>query len=238
MYLRCPSKRFDDGEPGRTASGRPVKPRRRGGIRFSKKQAGVLCYNRSLNLPCRNDAATCRVSQANSFWERSMQFEKQLPGHRSPLALAAHRDTTSTFPSPRFSSSNAAATFAGRSAALRPHVHSCQPIDPGRTEGCREGEGRTEDQPRGRMGGPAGAAREPIPLPQSRKPRSGAAAIAVECVVQSGTPRVDPRAWSASIASLWGELRNARRSHHQARCGKPIQWRVEPRFRSGVLRAE
>jgi uncharacterized protein YjiS (DUF1127 family) len=202
-----------------------------------------------------------------------MQFEKQLPGHRSPLALAAHRDTTTTFLSPRFSSSNAAATLVGRSSALRPHVHSCQPIDPGRIEGCRAGRGRlirtgpeqdrslriipaamfgvsarlvgglaacgeiafsgfllafmswtiaqvlagcaayaqamypcvAEDEPRARMDGPA---REPVPLPQSRKPRFVAAPVAVECVVRSKTPRVDPPAWNASIASLWGKFRS------------------------------
>jgi uncharacterized protein YjiS (DUF1127 family) len=213
-----------------------------------------------------------------------MQFEKQLPGHRAPLALAAHRDTTTTFLSPRFSSSNAAATLIGRSSALRPHVHSCQPIDPGRIEGCRAGEGRLirtrpeqdrswriipaamfgvsarlvgglaacgeiafsgfllafmswtiaqvlagcaaygqamypceiEDEPRARMDNPAGAPRESVPPPQWRTPQSVAAPFAVDCVVKSETPRVDPPGWSASIASLWGELRS-RISRQRAR---------------------
>jgi uncharacterized protein YjiS (DUF1127 family) len=213
-----------------------------------------------------------------------MQFEKQLSGHRSSRALVAHRDTTTTFLSPGFSSSNAAATLVGRSSALRPYVHSYQPIDLGRTEGCRAGEGRlirtrseqdrswriisaamfgvsarlvgglaacgeiafsgfllafmswtiarvlagcaaygqsmypceTEDEPRARMDNPAGAPRESLPLPQWRKPQSVAAAFAVDCVAQSGTPRVDPPGWSASIASLWGELRS-RISRQRAR---------------------
>jgi uncharacterized protein YjiS (DUF1127 family) len=205
-----------------------------------------------------------------------MQFEKQLPGQRLPLARATHRDATITFPSPRFTSSNATATFASRSAALRPQVHSYQAIDLGRTEGCRAGEGRlirtrpeqdrswriisaavlrvsarlvgrlatcgeiafsgfllafmswtiaqvlagcaayaqamypcvAEDERRARMDGPADEPREPVPLPQSRKPRFVAAPVAVECVVRSETPRVDPPGWNASIASLWGKFRS------------------------------
>jgi uncharacterized protein YjiS (DUF1127 family) len=167
---------------------------------------------------------------------------------------------------------------------LRPHVHSYQPIDLDRTEGCRAGEGRLirtrpeqnrswriipaaafgvsarlvgglaacgeiafsgfllafmswtiaqvlagcaayaqamypceiEDESRARMDSPACAPRESVPLPQWRKPQSVAAVFAVDCVVQSETPRVDPPGWSASIASLWGELRS-RISRQRAR---------------------
>lgn len=69
-----------------------------------------------------------------------MQFEKQLPRRRSPLALASHRDGKITFLPSRFSSSSAGATFAGRSAAARPRVHSYQSIDLRRTDGRRTGE--------------------------------------------------------------------------------------------------
>ncbi len=69
-----------------------------------------------------------------------MQFEKQLPRHRPPLALAAHRERKVTFLSLRSPSSNAAAIFAGRCAAVRPHVHSYQSIDLRRTDGRRLGE--------------------------------------------------------------------------------------------------
>jgi hypothetical protein len=81
-----------------------------------------------------------RVSRANSSWEKSMPFKKQLTRHRPLLALAAHRDGKITFPSLRFSSSNAPAPFAGRSTAARPHVHSYQSIDLRRTDGRRTGE--------------------------------------------------------------------------------------------------
>lgn len=72
-----------------------------------------------------------------------MQFEKQLPRHRSPLTLAAHRDGKITFLSSRFSSSDPTATFAGRSATVRPHVHSCQSSDLRRTDGRRAGADRS-----------------------------------------------------------------------------------------------
>ena len=72
-----------------------------------------------------------------------MQFEEQLPRHRSPLTLAAHRDGKITFLSSRFSSSDPTATFAGRSATVRPHVHSCQSSDLRRTDGRRAGADRS-----------------------------------------------------------------------------------------------
>jgi uncharacterized protein YjiS (DUF1127 family) len=84
-----------------------------------------------------------RVSRANSSWETSMQFEKQLPGHRSPLARAAHRDVTTISLSRRMSSPKAAATLVGRSAALRPHAYSYQQIDLRRGEGDRTSEDRS-----------------------------------------------------------------------------------------------
>jgi uncharacterized protein YjiS (DUF1127 family) len=51
-----------------------------------------------------------------------MQFEKQLPGERSPLTLATRRDARTT--STRCSVAEAGTTFAERSAASRPRVRS------------------------------------------------------------------------------------------------------------------
>ena len=219
--------------------------------------------------------ANGRVSRANSPWERSMQREKQLTGHRSQLALAAYRSVTTTS-LPRRISSPRVATFAGWSAALRPQVYSYQPTDLGRAEDGRGGEGSSirrrptpdrswrvipatlfgvstrligsfaacgeiafsgfllafmswtiaqvlagcaayaqamyptviETEPRERMDSPAGEPGELVLLRQPRKPRAGAAAVAVECIVRSEAARVDPAGWPASIASLWEKFRS------------------------------
>jgi len=72
-----------------------------------------------------------------------MQHENQLPAHRSPLTLAVHRDGKITFLFSRSSPSNAAATIAGRSSALRPHVHSYPSIGLRRPQTRRTGEDRS-----------------------------------------------------------------------------------------------
>jgi len=51
-----------------------------------------------------------------------MQFEKQLPGERSPLTLATRRDARTT--STRYLVAEAGTTFAERSVASRPRVRS------------------------------------------------------------------------------------------------------------------
>jgi uncharacterized protein YjiS (DUF1127 family) len=66
-----------------------------------------------------------------------------------------------------------------------------------------------ETEPRQRMDSPAGEPGELVPLRQPHKPRSGAAAVAVEYIVRSETARVDPAGRPASIASLWEKFRSS-----------------------------
>jgi hypothetical protein len=62
-----------------------------------------------------------KISLANRFWERSMQFEKQLPGDRS-FTLATRRGArTISLPS-RHAAAEVDAVFAGRTTAAGPRV--------------------------------------------------------------------------------------------------------------------
>lgn len=63
-------------------------------------------------------------------------------------------------------------------------------------------------EPRPHVDGPAGKPGELVLLRQPRKSRSGAAAVAAECIGQSETARVDPAGWLASMASLWERFRS------------------------------
>ncbi len=70
-----------------------------------------------------------RLSQANSPWERLMPFEKQLRGGPSRFLLAGHREARTRSRSPILILSKTSPAFAGRSAALRPHLRSFHEID-------------------------------------------------------------------------------------------------------------
>ena len=137
MSLRCPSKCFDEASLAEQHAGpRRIRCSARGSSSRKSEPAHSVTIVASISRAgMMRQHAHGRVSRANSSWEKSMQFEKHLPRHRSPRALAVHRDGKVTFLSSGSPSSNAAAIFAGRSAAVQPSVHSCQSIDLRRTDG-------------------------------------------------------------------------------------------------------
>src|SRR6202048_3061702 len=142
-----------------------------------------------------------RVFRAKSFRERSMQFDKQFHGGRSPVVLTGHGDEAS-----RYSTEISALRCRPRRDPARgtPSEHGNPNQLQSRTSGLSEISPIANDGIRGRA-----------PFLVSRQTRSSAAALVkTEHLERSERTHAAVAGWSPSIASFLASLRS------RIRCGR------------------